>query len=283
MNDIVLGMPRSPLLSSHTAGWHGIHLEHHRQPAHSLPEAAFPLHAIDIGLRYEAPEINVNGRIYRGHYPGNIALCPADTSISTESYGEAEFLVLALDPNLLTVATDHHLDSSQIELRSQLTGQDPLIFHMALALKQSLKQAGPDSALYAESMATALAAHLVQNYGVQTHRQQPASGGLSARELQGAIAYIQAHLDQSLSLADLAATVPMSAHHFATRFKQSTGLPPHQYITRCRIERAQKLLTQPELSIINICHRVGFRSQSHFTQVFRKHTSVTPKRYRKLL
>jgi AraC family transcriptional regulator len=101
--------------------------------------------------------------------------------------------------------------------------------------------------------------------------------------LREAIAYINDHLDRNLSLAELAALVQMSPYYFASLFKQSTGLAPHQYITKCRIERAKQLLKKRELTIMEICQQVGFQSQSHFTRVFRKHTATTPKAYRQLL
>jgi AraC family transcriptional regulator len=72
----------------------------------------------------------------------------------------------------------------------------------------------------------------------------------------------------------------MSPHYFASLFKQSNGVAPYQYVTQCRIERAKQLLTRPELSIVEVCHQVGFQNQSHFTKVFREHTNVTPKVYR---
>ncbi|RUR72811.1 AraC family transcriptional regulator [Chlorogloeopsis fritschii PCC 9212] len=273
-------LPLAPVLSSHTAAWKGIHFEYHRQPVHETPEYCFPVHTISIGLRYEAREFKANRRVYKDFCPGNIAICPAYESLSTQAYGNAEFMLLSLDPNLLALVTDGSQSVDQIEIVSQVFGVDPLIYHMGLELKRELECAELDSHLYAESMATALATHLVRRYATRNRAIKNYFGGLPAYKLKTAIAYIHEHLDQPLSLAEIAALVNMSPHYFASLFKQSTGVAPYQYVTQCRIERAKQLLTQSEFTIVEVCHQVGFQSQSHFTKVFRDYTKVTPKAYR---
>ncbi|MEP0859678.1 AraC family transcriptional regulator [Trichocoleus sp. DQ-U1] len=109
------------------------------------------------------------------------------------------------------------------------------------------------------------------------------TGGLPLHKLREAIAYINDYLDQDLMLAEIAATVQMSPHYFASLFKQSTGFAPHQYVTKCRIEKAKLLLARQELTIAEILQQVGFKSQSHFTRVFRQYTTTTPKAYRDAL
>jgi AraC family transcriptional regulator len=154
---------------------------------------------------------------------------------------------------------------------------------MGLALKAELEAGGADTRLYAESMATALSVHLLRRYSSRQPEIRDYPGGLPKYKLREAIAYIQEHLDQNLTLAELSSAVQMSSHYFASLFKQSTGLTPHQYVTKCRIEKAKQLLLQRELTIVEICQEVGFQNQSHFTRVFRQHTMTTPKVYRDTL
>jgi AraC family transcriptional regulator len=276
-------LPLVPVLSSRTAAWKGIHLEYHRQPAHETPDYYFPLHTISIGLRYEATEFKTNQRVYKDFCPGNIAIFPANQSFSTQAYGKAEFILISLEPNLLVNMTDGDLSVEQIEITMQVFGRDPLIYHMGLELKRELELAGTNSQLYAESMATALATHLIRRYTSRGAIIKSYSGGLTPYKLNTALAYIHANLDEALSLAEMAAIVQMSPYYFATLFKQSMGITAYQYVTQCRIERAKQLLKQPELTIAEVCHQVGFHSQSHFTKVFRQQTTVTPKAYRNSL
>jgi AraC-like DNA-binding protein len=72
----------------------------------------------------------------------------------------------------------------------------------------------------------------------------------------------------------------MSPYHFARLFRRSTGVSPHRFVVRARIDRAVTLLTDPELSIAQISRVVGFRTPSHFSTMFRRITSATPRAYR---
>ena len=105
--------------------------------------------------------------------------------------------------------------------------------------------------------------------------------GLSARRLEAILGYIGEHLHAALTLRDLAAVVHLSPYHFARRFKESTGLPPHRYIIARRIERAKQLLRGgDELSLAQVAARVGFWDQGHFTRHFKRLVGVTPRRFR---
>jgi AraC family transcriptional regulator len=106
------------------------------------------------------------------------------------------------------------------------------------------------------------------------------TGGLAPAKLRRTIAYIQAHLDQALSLTTLAAVAQTSPAHFARLFKLATGQTPYQYVILCRIECAKRLLTDTTLPLSTVGHEVGYADQSHFTALFRKHVASTPKAYR---
>ena len=91
------------------------------------------------------------------------------------------------------------------------------------------------------------------------------------------IDYINNHLEQDLSLIELAAIAQMSPHYFSHLFKQSTGMTPHQYVIRCRVECAKELLLQRKLTIAEIAYKVGFANQSHLNRHFKRLLGVTPK------
>jgi AraC family transcriptional regulator len=98
--------------------------------------------------------------------------------------------------------------------------------------------------------------------------------------LRRTIAYIQAHLAQELSLVTLATVAQTSPTYFARLFKHATGLAPHQHVIRCRIEHAQRLVGETDLSLCEIGFRIGCADQSHFTALFRTHVALTPQAYR---
>jgi AraC family transcriptional regulator len=99
--------------------------------------------------------------------------------------------------------------------------------------------------------------------------------------LNDALAYIDAHLGERLTLPEIAGTFEVSPYHFAHLFKRATGVPPHRYVMQRRIEKAKQLLRSTELSIAAIALEVGCASQSHFSDLFHRATGVTPHAYRK--
>jgi AraC-like DNA-binding protein len=105
-------------------------------------------------------------------------------------------------------------------------------------------------------------------------------GALPWCRLRRVVEYIEAHLDQAPTLAQLGAVSCMSPYHFARLFRHSTGMPPHRFVVRKRIASAITLLAASDLSVARIGRMVGFRSASHFTTVFRRITGITPSAYR---
>lgn len=105
-------------------------------------------------------------------------------------------------------------------------------------------------------------------------------GTLPLARLRRVTDYIDEHLDEGLTLAQLGGVVFMSPYHFARLFRRSTGLPPHRFVVRARIAHASALLAAPEPSIARISRVVGFRTPSHFSTVFRRTMGVTPHEYR---
>jgi AraC family transcriptional regulator len=79
-----------------------------------------------------------------------------------------------------------------------------------------------------------------------------------------------------MRLWELAQLAGMSPHYFCELFKNSTGLSPHQYSLRCRVDRAKEFLRSPQYTIIQVAKAIGFADQSHFTKVFRRIVGVTP-------
>jgi AraC family transcriptional regulator len=151
---------------------------------------------------------------------------------------------------------------------------------MALVLQAAVGAEGVAGGLYAEALANALAVHLLRRYTLGRHRDHPLHGGLTPSTLHRTIAYIQAHLEHPLSLAELAAVAQLSPSHFARLFKHATGLAPHRYVNTCRMEEAKRLLATTEVSLSAIGLQVGCADQSHFTALFRQYVSTTPKAYR---
>ena len=92
--------------------------------------------------------------------------------------------------------------------------------------------------------------------------------------------YVEAHLDDDLSLTTLAGIACLSPYHFSRSFKQATSVGPQRYVIQRRLERAKRLLRQTHQPLAWIAQEAGFADQSHLTQIFRREIGVTPGRFR---
>jgi transcriptional regulator of acetoin/glycerol metabolism/AraC-like DNA-binding protein len=101
-------------------------------------------------------------------------------------------------------------------------------------------------------------------------------GGLPPAVRRRLREHIDAHLDENIGLDRLAAAAGLSVHYFARAFRQSFGEPPHSYVLRRRIERAQEMLKRTDQPLSEIALAVGFSDHSHFARYFRRLVGVTP-------
>jgi transcriptional regulator GlxA family with amidase domain len=105
-------------------------------------------------------------------------------------------------------------------------------------------------------------------------------GGLPPRALRRVREFIEAHLEENISIQVLASIAGLSMYHFARAFKQSEGMTPHEYVIQCRVQRAKDLLAETDLPLSEIALASGFSDQSHCARRFREHVGVTPSSYR---
>lgn len=103
---------------------------------------------------------------------------------------------------------------------------------------------------------------------------------IGKRRVDRVIDYIHANTGANISLVAMAEIAGVSPNHFVWLFTQATGLTPHQYVLRARIESAKLHLRDEALSIAEVSKLTGFRTQEHFTKVFRKIVGVTPREFR---
>jgi AraC family transcriptional regulator len=277
-------LPRSPLATSYHANWDGIRLDYHQQPGCETPEHSPQQHVISVSLTKQP--INVE-RVLNGHVQheciqyGDVVVIPESSYHKLSWEIEAEFLVLSLEKAFFARAAYDSVDLQQVDIVPHFADSDPLIQQIGLALHSELESDGTGSRVYIESLTTTLCIHLLKHYSVSSPKIVKHAEGLSRLKLQRAIEYINQNLEKDLGLAEIATAVGMSMYHFSRLFKQSTGFSPHKYVMNCRIERAKRLLTKTEEAMDEIYQQVGFQTQSHFTNVFRKLIGTTPKAYRK--
>lgn len=133
----------------------------------------------------------------------------------------------------------------------------------------------PNGRLYLDSLGSAVATHLQSRYS-SLSPPAPAKGGLGGQRLKQVLAYIEDNLSQNVSLKDVAAVAQVSVSHIKTTFRESVGLPVHQYVIERRVDRAQMLLREGKLPISRIAVETGFSHQSHLSYHVRRILGVSP-------
>jgi AraC-like DNA-binding protein len=113
-----------------------------------------------------------------------------------------------------------------------------------------------------------------------TVAEQQQRCGLPARMLKSVEEYIDLHLEKDLSVEQLASRLGISRSYFGRSFRSSVGLAPHAYVMRRRLLRAQELLANTGLPLIDIALATGFADQSHFCRRFHQMTGVPPRTFR---
>jgi AraC-like DNA-binding protein len=107
-----------------------------------------------------------------------------------------------------------------------------------------------------------------------------ARGGLPPRVLRRIREYIDGNIDQRISVELLAGLANLSICYFVRAFKQSTGITPHDYLIRQRVELTKQLLADSDMPLSEIALAAGFADQSHFSRRFRQHVGMSPRDYR---
>jgi AraC family transcriptional regulator len=270
------------LLSSFELGWNSLNLIYEIEPVDCTPEIELGMDFICIALDNFCASFMMDGCWRRCEYAkGDIIIIPSTQVFPrTQLDRETPLLELFLNPTVLKRAAIDFDSSENIELTRKLRVNDPLIEQMGLAMMAEVKIGGACSKLYVESMTTALTAHLLRRHCSKQSVVEEYTGGLPKYKLREVIEYINTHLENNLALSELAAVACISQTYFASLFKQSMGITPHQYVMQCRIEKAKVLLRESQLTLVEVSQQVGFQNQSHFTRVFKQYTSVTPKVYK---
>lgn len=159
--------------------------------------------------------------------------------------------------------------------------RDLVLFGLAQALAAAMQQPGDGTAMFSDCIALAFFAHIVRAYGSVSTEEANARGGLAPWQLQRACDFINANLAGDPSISEVADECRLSGSYFIRAFKQATGLPPHRWLTKQRIERAKELLQDPDLELSNIAQLCGFADQCHFTRVFSRSDGHSPGRWRR--
>jgi AraC family transcriptional regulator len=277
--------------SSATLGWRGLRVEH--DPG-SKPEGDFVQPPLDwlalFILQGDVVPERVDHHCDDARHQGvglldAVSVVPPRVESRWRWRNACDSTQYQVSPALIAKVAEEafDLDPARVHFRAcYYDRSSPEVIDTLKALRRELLAGGPGGRLCAESLANVLVVHLIRQMSNRQGSNVAVRGTgdrLPRRALRAVEEYIDAHLDQKLALADLAAVAHMSEFHFARQFKQATGLPPHQFVILQRVERAKRLITDRQLSLAQVAVAVGFSDQSHLTRHFKRVVGVTPSRF----
>jgi AraC family transcriptional regulator len=219
------------------------------------------------------------GRRHQGlSIHGDIDIVPGGVPSRWEIRESDTALILGVSSGLLRqLAGESGLNPDRIEIVNRFQIRDPRLEHIGWAVKAEMESGQPNGSLYVEGLATAIAVHLLNHYTSGSQAPPEARGVLSRYRLKKVLAYVDDHISNKLSLAELAAVAGLSVSHFSASFRTSVGQSVHQYVTRRRVDRAQSLLRQQTQPISQIAIETGFAHASHLAYHMRRLLGTSPR------
>jgi AraC-like DNA-binding protein len=187
-------------------------------------------------------------------------------------------------PRAALNAISDHAEAAPIgDLRYQPgVGVDDAVMRALVAsLMPAFENPEQASRVFVEHVTLAVGVHVATIYGGMKSLARPARGGLAPWQMKRVEDSLAANLEGDVSLADLANDCGVSTSHFSRAFRQSTGLSPHQWLLRYRVEHAKALLVDRTLSLSDVALACGFADQSHFNRVFARLTGLAPGAWRR--
>lgn len=190
-----------------------------------------------------------------------------------------EVMALQLPPDLMnTLIPD---ERNYIRINTCMPIEDATLLTFAVAIRDELDRGCTSGRMFAQGLSMAFAGYVQARYGVETSAMdvRHTSGRLSQRELAQVTEFIDENMARDIGVDALSSILALSPSRFSRLFAATTGVSPYRFLQRQRMNRALSLL-RGRYTLAEISQVVGFSSQSHFTQVFRKQIGTTPARLR---
>ncbi|MFG1924582.1 helix-turn-helix domain-containing protein [Cryptosporangium sp. NPDC048952] len=264
-----------PSRTSTGLGWPDFYVSTQREQPYAASFGGALSHLVI--LHRDGPVTVSRGSFSRSVQPGGFFLHPAGKALDVELCGPLDTVHVYVSDDALQQAHD----GPGVDLAEELGTEDPLLEQLVLALDGVLTAWEPAARTYVDQLGSLMAAQLVRrhsNRGSAAAEVSPPSQrrGLGDRSFAQVRALLDARLAQPVPLAEMAAVTGLSVSQFARQFKARTGLAPHQYLLRLRVDAAAALLRDPAVPIAEVATRCGFTHQEHLTRVFRTHRGTTP-------
>jgi len=137
------------------------------------------------------------------------------------------------------------------------------------------------SEIAADEAGLLMAARFVQVAGGIADKKPAINPARDRRRAVEAALWLEQHAHQAVDLDAVSQQAGLSPFHFLRLFARVLGVTPHQYLVRCRLRHAARLLADPTRSVTDVALDVGFQDLSNFVRTFRRAAGVSPRAFRK--
>lgn len=225
---------------------------------------------IEVGL-------NRNRLARFGYSPGGVIVCRSNAEEWVRWRRPMSMLFVPIPRHAMSVAAEESGARFGVVATPDL--RDPRVFALLTAIQAEMETGFKAGALFMESMFLALAAALFEASG--TIRKLSPKYGLTPRQMVRIEEFMGENLERDVHLAELASILDLSPGHFGQMFRRATGVSPHHFLIRLRLQRARQLLTLGNARILDVAITCGFKTQQHFATSFRSRYGVTPSAYQR--
>lgn len=213
--------------------------------------------------------------------PGTCSIFTRACELSSITWsGAHEVLLVEICKSRLAQWMIHDDDHAGLNLSPRFGFKDREMAALMRNMQAEIEAGCPLGRLYGESLSLALTFYLYGRYPSSCRSRNGLKPKLSLSQVRRVQDYIDANLSEDLTVSKLAGVVELSPHYFSCVFKNTIGITPHRYVLSKRIKEGRKLLSKRQAPILEVAMALGFASQSHFTDAFRKITGTTPGRFR---
>lgn len=237
-------------------------------------------HVVGIALRRINIRLSFCGNVVQDGalMPGMLVANEPGLAVDGLLRGPTDVLHLHIPNGIIAECGEHTGVGGTAALPTNVSAaRDPAIERLGMALLDADQIGHPLGHIYADSISLAIVTKLLDAARKTAAGGPPKISGLAKWRLKRVLDFIDGNLAEPISLADLAAASGLTRMHFAAQFRATTGVRPHEYLLRRRIERAQEMLRGSKDPIVDVALQVGFQTQAHFTSTFRKFVGQPPR------
>jgi AraC family transcriptional regulator len=259
--------------------------EYFEAPPGAMPYEAFAQHHLVLSLQEVAHRVENRRDGVMHDYEierFDVVVTPAGVRSGWRWHATSKCIIVTLEPDAFARFAESEvgvlLTNEQLKSHARFRSED--ICQAGSMLVDALRQGGLGSGLMFEALARVFLVKLIQTFGDIRDEEAEFRTGFTAKHYKRVLDFIEANLERTIAVEELADVAGISPFHFSRLFKETLGTSPHQFVMNFRVEKAKKHLANPDAPLIDVALGCGFADQAHFSRVFKQATGQTPREFR---